>query len=459
MGRLRLRYVTCGALFLTMGVAGMTGFSDRSAAVSLAAMEYGPAPVQSAPITAQQGGDNIVRASVPAAQFNAVQPALGPVRRVVTVKEGDALGVVLEREGVAKGESLEAIKALEAHYDPRKIRPGQDIEVSYNRTPDGARIFSGLAIAIDPLKTVHVDRMEDGFLSSLDEKDTKRVVRARSATIRNSLYGSASEAGIPKGIVADAIRIYSWNVDFQRDIQKGDRLDVLYETNETEDGFVAQTGNVLYARLILGGKEIPLYRFEMEDGRVDYFGPDGQSIKKTLMKTPIDGARMSSGFGMRRHPVLGYGKMHKGVDFAAPTGTPIYAAGDGTIQRAGRWSSFGNYVRIRHRDGLETAYAHMSRIAKGVKPGARVQQGEIIGYVGTTGRSTGPHLHYEVLVKGAQVNPNGVDLPVGEQLAGADLKRFKAMVEAADRQYAELSGTKQYAALLLPLTNGQAMYN
>jgi murein DD-endopeptidase MepM/ murein hydrolase activator NlpD len=196
----------------------------------------------------------------------------------------------------------------------------------------------------------------------------------------------------------------------------------------------------LYAQLVLSGRKIPLYRYETADGSVDYYGRDGQSTKKTLMKTPIDGARMSSGFGMRRHPVLGYGKMHKGIDFAAPTGTPIYAAGEGKVVKAGRFSSFGNYVRIKHRGDLDTAYGHMSKIASGLRPGARVKQGQIIGYVGTTGRSTGPHLHYEILVAGKQVNPRGVNLPVGHALAGRDMKKFKAKVGEVDNQFAALSG-------------------
>ena len=182
----------------------------------------------------------------------------------------------------------------------------------------------------------------------------------------------------------------------------------------------------------------------MENGRVDYFGADGTSTRKTLMKTPIDGARISSGFGMRRHPVLGYTKMHKGMDFAASVGTPIYAAGDGKVEYAGRFSSYGNYVRISHNSKLKTAYAHMLRLA--VKVGARVKQGQIIGYVGTTGRSTGPHLHYEVMVNSKQVNPNSVDLPTGEQLVGKDLRRFKSFVNTVKQQYVSLSHGQKFAA-------------
>lgn len=260
-----------------------------------------------------------------------------------------------------------------------------------------------------------------------------------------SLYGSAAKMGIPQSVVAQAIKIYSQNIDFQRDIRQGDKLEVMYDSYETEDGYVAKTGDVIYAKLTLNGREIPLYRYKDSSGRLDYYSPEGRSIRRTLMKTPIDGARMSSGYGMRRHPVLGYTKMHKGVDFAAPIGTPIFASGDGVIEKAGRFSSYGNYIRIRHNGQLSTAYAHLSRIK--VSPGARVRQGDVIGLVGNTGRSTGPHLHYEILVNGRHVNPNSVNLPVGENLQGKELKRFKQEVRGVEQQFAELYQGQKFAFL------------
>jgi len=201
----------------------------------------------------------------------------------------------------------------------------------------------------------------------------------------------------------------------------------------------------LFANIKTNGREKPIYRFEMDNGRVDYFGPDGTSIRKTLMKTPIDGARISSGFGYRRHPVLGYNKLHKGMDFAASTGTPIYAAGDGTVTYAARKGSYGNYISIRHNSKLGTAYAHLNKFKKGIRKGSVVKQGDVIGYVGTTGRSTGPHLHYEVLVNGVQVNPRSVKLPTGETLSGSELARFKSMVRSVDQEYASLTKGLKYA--------------
>jgi murein DD-endopeptidase MepM/ murein hydrolase activator NlpD len=380
-------------------------------------------------------------------QFSLVSAISGlpkepPLKRAVKIEPGDALGVVMEKQGVGNSETSKIISAMKEHYDPRDIRAGQIIKLNFEKyRNDDAQIeqrFKELLIPLDRVKTLIVARADDGFASRIDEKEVKKIVKAKRAEVQVSLYGSAAKAGIPKNIVANAIRIYSWNVDFQRDIRSKDKLEVMYESYETEEGHVAKLGEILYAKLTLGNREIPLYRFEMEDGRVDYFQPDGTSIKRTLMKTPVDGARMSSGFGMRRHPILGYNKMHKGVDFAAPTGTPIYAAGDGVVERAGRNGGYGKYVRIRHNSKLKTAYAHMHRIRSSVKNGARVKQGQVIGYVGSTGRSTGPHLHYEVLLNNKQVNPRSVNLPTGEELTGKEKQKFKSVVDKYRQQFVSL---------------------
>ena len=228
------------------------------------------------------------------------------------------------------------------------------------------------------------------------------------------------------------IRAFSFDVDFQRELQPGDRFALLYETLHEHDGQLAKPGDLLYAELVLSGKPIGIYRFTPESGITDYFTADGRSVRKSLLRTPIDGARISSGYGMRRHPILGYSKMHRGVDFAAPTGTPIYAAGHGTVEKAARFGGYGKYVRIRHNGSYKTAYAHLSRYGRGIKAGARVKQGQVIGYVGSTGRSTGPHLHYEVISNGKQVNPRSIKLPAGERLKGADLKAFQEARERID---------------------------
>lgn len=363
----------------------------------------------------------------------------GPQEKTVKIGSGDTLTGVLSRAGLSSAEAYQVVQAVKKHVDPRSLRPGQTLNIKLDPQEDqqGGYQFAALNMAVDALRTVSVARgeAEAAYHADLHEKEVKKSFYVQEAEVQNSLFGSAAKAGIPQAVVAEAIRIYSWDIDFQRDVHRGDKLQVMYEQFETEDGVKVKTGNILYARLTLGGEDVPIYRYEMKDGRVDYFQPNGRSIRKTLMKTPIDGARVSSGFGMRRHPIQGYNKMHKGMDFAAPTGTPIYAAGDGVIDKSGRVSGYGNYVRIRHNSQMKTAYAHMSRIGAGMTNGKRVRQGEIIGYVGTTGNSTGPHLHYEVLVNNVQVNPRGVNLPTGEILEGEQLRVFQAHARDIDRDF------------------------
>ena len=371
-----------------------------------------------------------------------------PRERIVRLDVGDTVAGILQNAGVSSTEAYQAVKAMSAHYDPRLVKPGQEISLLFApaSSADEPRNLQKMEMKLDPVKQVVVRKDgESSFRSEIAQKELEKHNNARYTSIETSLYGSALRAEIPAPIVAELIRIYSWDVDFQRDIRQGDKIEVLYDTFETEDGDLAKYGDVLYANLTVGGKPLPVYRFETSDGRIDYFDPKGQSIKKTLMKTPIDGARLSSGYGMRHHPVLGYNKMHKGNDFAAPVGTPIYAAGDGVIEKMERFGAYGNYVRIRHNSTLKTAYAHMHKFSPKLSAGKRVEQGQIIGYVGTTGRSTGPHLHYEVLVQNQQVNPNRVDLPVGEKLQGGPMTKFKAVMASANQLYASLTDSVKVA--------------
>jgi murein DD-endopeptidase MepM/ murein hydrolase activator NlpD len=236
-------------------------------------------------------------------------------------------------------------------------------------------------------------------------------------------------------------------VDFQRSIRPGDGFEVMFEKLYTEDGEFARFGNVLYGKLVLSGTNLPLYRFTTKGGLTDFFGTIGKSARKALMRTPIDGARLSSGFGRRRHPILGYTKMHRGLDFAAPRGTPIYAAGNGTVVYRARNGAYGNYIRIRHNSEYSTAYGHMSRFSRKVRRGRRVKQGQIIGYVGTTGRSTGPHLHYEVLNRGRQLNPFRLKLPSGKSLKGAELVRFNAERQRVQEKYTSLPKSATVASI------------
>jgi murein DD-endopeptidase MepM/ murein hydrolase activator NlpD len=263
---------------------------------------------------------------------------------------------------------------------------------------------------------------------------------ARAAgSIQSSLFEAGQADGVPIEVMGEIIHAFSYDVDFQRDIQPGDSYEILYERYADGAGNLAKTGDILFASLTLSGRKLALYRYTTADGRTDWFNPKGDSVRKALLRTPVDGAKITSGFGMRMHPILGYSLMHKGVDFGAPIGTPIYAAGDGKIQQIGPFSGYGNYIRIKHTAQYATAYGHISRFAGGLRVGSRVSQGQVIAYVGMTGRATGPHLHFEVILNGKQINPQSIKLPAGEKLRGKELKTYLALVANIDKQRQNLA--------------------
>lgn len=359
--------------------------------------------------------------------------------RAVKVERGDTLMKLLTKNEVDRREAHAAIEALTEVYDPRRMQIGQLFELSLEDPADTKTSPSlvSLSFKADPVRTIQVRYTDDGaYKADVKEKALQRGDAFGAGVIGSSLYEAAVDAGIPVAVLHDMIRIFSFDVDFQRDIQKGDRFEVLYDEQRTSDGILVRTGNITYAAMTLSGKELAYYQYTPKSGVTDYFDRKGQSVRKTLMRTPVNGARLSSGFGKRKHPILGYTKMHRGTDFAAPTGTPIMAAGDGVIDYIGRNGSYGKYIRIRHNSTYKTAYAHMSGFKRGLTKGARIKQGETIGYIGTTGRSTGPHLHYEVLENGRQRNPMSVKLPAGEKLKGQELKRFAAALPALDQKIA-----------------------
>ena len=348
------------------------------------------------------------------------------------VGRGDTLMDMLVDAGVARREAHGAIVALREFYDPRKLKPGQEIRVALSEGGITNRLLA-LGLRPDVEHDLRVTRTpDDGFVAEILDRELLRVAITAEGRIDNNLSAAAKDAELPMPVLVEMIRIFSFDVDFQRELQPGDSFEVLYEALFEDDGSLAKTDGVLYASLTLSGKRLDMYNFTPRSGHDDFFDRKGRSVRKTLMRTPIDGARLSSRFGMRKHPVLGYSRLHKGTDFAAPRGTPIYAAGDGVIEAAGRNGAYGKYLRIRHNSTYKTAYAHMSRIAKGMRRGKRLRQGQIIGYVGSTGRSTGPHLHYEVLRGGRQVNPLKIKLPSGEKLKSADLESFQTRRERID---------------------------
>ena len=253
---------------------------------------------------------------------------------------------------------------------------------------------------------------------------TKRLAYKETAIIE-SLYKSAINLGIKPNIIIEFARLYGFQVDFQRDIWKNDSFQIIYEEYLDNDNKIVDTGEIIFANLNLQNSDLQLYKYEYEKNKIDYFDENGKSIKKTLMKTPINGARLSSSFGKRKHPILGYTKMHMGTDFAAPKGTPIMASGDGKVTKAGWCGGGGNCVKIKHNSTYQTVYAHMSKFGRGIKKGVRVKQGQIIGYVGSTGMSTGPHLHYEVIENGRKINSQKLKLPSGKVLKGEERKKFE----------------------------------
>lgn len=347
------------------------------------------------------------------------------------VDRGDTLLTLLTDTGIAYEEAHFAVEAIREFYNPRRLGIGAQVAVSLAplETDPNKPVLKTLSFPISRTAMIELERISEGNYTAkkIEAPVTKKQVRLKG-TINSSFYKTGMDAGVPVSALAQLMKAYSYDVDFQRDIHPGNELEVFMERTETEDGLVTDAGDVLFASLKLSNRTVTLYRYEDKKGKVDYFNEKGESLRKALLKTPINGARITSGFGMRKHPILGYSKMHKGMDFGAAPGTPIYAAGDGTVDYAGRKGAYGNYVRIKHTGKYSTAYAHASRIASGIKPGKKVNQGDVIAYVGTTGRSTGPHLHYEILANGKQVNPSGVTFKTGTTLAGGELTRFKGQI-------------------------------
>ena len=341
------------------------------------------------------------------------------------VDQGDTFEKILNQLKISKNEKEIVIKNLSSFKFVNNLFKGQNISFELENANSSVRIIE---ISIEQSKTKKYVFYRINDLNKFDykeiDKHLKRVIVFKESEIINSLYSSAVNSGIKPNIIIDFARIYGFQIDFQRDIWKNDSFQIIYENFLDSNENVLDTGNILYANLILQGKDNGLYIFKTKNG-YEHFDSAGKSIKKSLMKTPINGARLSSNFGVRKHPILGYNKFHKGTDFAAPEGTPIMASGDGKIIRA-RWcGGGGNCIKIRHNSTYSTVYAHLKNFGRGIKEGKRVKQGQIIGYVGSTGMSTGPHLHYEVIVNGKKVNSQKLKLPSGKILKGKERKLFE----------------------------------
>jgi murein DD-endopeptidase MepM/ murein hydrolase activator NlpD len=342
----------------------------------------------------------------------------------VEVRPGETLTAAIARSGVGATEAQQAVGVLGQAMDTVNIKAGMDFVASVAKPREGrgsARLI-GLSMRTDAAKTITVSRTFDGALRlrELEEKVRPETVVA-CGKMDGSFHESAASIGANSGVVAEASKLFAHKIDFSRDIKAGDPFCLVFSRKVTESGRTIEAGDLQYAEI----KGQRFYGFTNVAGKKTFLDSVGKTVKSMLLRTPVDGARITSRFGFRRHPILGYNKMHQGIDFGAGTGTPVLAAGDGVVIEARRWGGYGNWVRIRHADGWETGYAHLSRYAKGLKPGQRVSQGQVIAYVGSTGASTGPHLHYEIWRKGQRVNPLGAKIAVGVSQDPRDVKAFK----------------------------------
>jgi len=339
------------------------------------------------------------------------------------IELGDTFDSVLNEYGVKKDEIIIIKKKLSKKINLNNLNTNQKILFTIDQTSDSIKEFM---FQISNKERIVLTRDLEGknFKEEILLTKLKKEIIYKENIISLSLYKSAVDQTIPLSIIIDFARIYGFQVDFQRDIRKLDKFQIMYEAFIDENERVIETGNILFANLILSGEDNSLYFFDKE-GSIGHYDKNGKSVQKALMKTPINGARLSSPFGMRKHPIDGFNKMHRGTDFAAPMGTPIMASGSGIVKKAGWCGGGGNCIVIKHNSTYQTIYAHMSKFAKGVRSGVRVKQGQIIGYVGSTGKSTGPHLHYEVLVNGKRVNSQKLKLPSGKVLKGNDRKIFE----------------------------------
>jgi len=354
--------------------------------------------------------------------INSLKPRFETINYII--ETGDTFEKILNEINVPKNEKIKILKKISKFKFVNKLYKNQKISFKVDRK-NPIKIL-GFSVQTSKTKTINFSRNTaiDDFEYKEIEKNLKQIIVFKEAEIINSLYSSAIDIGIQPNVIIDFARIYGFQVDFQRDIWKDDSFQLVYETFLDGNGKILETGNIIYANLILQGRENPLYIFKNKKD-YDHFDQFGKSIRKSLMKTPINGARLSSSFGIRKHPILGFNKMHKGTDFAAPMGTPIMASGEGKIVRA-RWcGGGGNCVKIKHNSTYSTVYAHMSKFGRNIKEGVRIKQGQIIGYVGSTGMSTGPHLHYEVIENGRKINSQKLKLPSGKILKGKERELFE----------------------------------
>ena len=339
---------------------------------------------------------------------------------IIIVKKDQTFSSILDNFDFDNKKKFAIINAINTIYDLRELKVNQKIIFLIDKIENVEKII----IELNFNTNLEADLRSDIKIIK-KELETFSEINSQEYVISNSLYADGINNNIPNQILIKLIQLFSFDLDFQRDIQKDTKVSISYEKIFVKNKPEYALGNIEYAKIIIKNNTLEYFKFLTDDGFIDYFNRQGKNVKKSILKTPIDGARISSSFGMRKHPISGFNKMHKGVDFAAPIGTPVYAGGNGVIEMVGVNGGYGKYIRIRHNNEYKTAYAHLSSYRKGISKGVRVNQGEVIGYVGSTGRSTGPHLHYEIIYQNKKVNPLKLKLPSGKILKGDELARFE----------------------------------
>lgn len=399
------------------------------AAVAVAALTwrvYQPMEAAASPagLTPAQLASLESRAYTDAAAMDGMEaPELVPVE----VRFGETLAQAVARTGIDSNEAAAVVRSLaEQNFDTVNIRAGLRFEtaVSRPRSGRGAARLIGLTLRTGPATQLTVTRNFDGALRVRElAEQVHEETTVASGEVHGTLHQSAVALGANSAVVAKMSQVFAHRLDFSRDLRAGDPMTLVFERTVTESGVTVSTGDLLFAEV----RGVRFYRYQPAgSSEAQYFDENGRNVRSGMMSTPVDGARISSNFGMRRHPIAGYRRMHQGIDFAVGYGTPVVAAADGVVVEARRWGGYGNWVRVRHANGLESGYAHLSRFASGLRAGQRVHQGQVIAYVGSTGASTGPHLHYEIWRNGQRINPRGVQMPSGVILAGRDLAAFQA---------------------------------
>jgi len=351
-----------------------------------------------------------------------------PISMPVKVMPGETLQSAVQRTGVAAGEARAVVAMLSQTLDTVHIKAGMAFQaaIAHPRSQRGPARLVGLSMKTGPASTITLSRTFDGALKlrELEEKVSDETAVAQG-NMQGSLYESAVKAGADSRIVSEAAKLFSHKIDFAREIHPSDQFKLVFDRKVTESGRTIATGDLLFAEVIAKGQTTRFYRFD-NDGKTDYFDELGKNIKGFLLRTPLDSVRVTSGFGMRMHPLLGFTRMHAGIDFGAPTGTPVYAAGAGVVKEE-RWAGgYGHWLKIEHQGGWATGYGHLSAYASGLHVGQKVAQGQVVAYVGSTGMSTGPHLHYEVMKGNEKLNPISAKVPQGTVLAGRELAAFNA---------------------------------